>query len=352
MKLFWKNTGIFVLALLMLCSAVACARDPEGVEYVGNLAFYDLGDGTLGVGVAADCEKTITAETVPAEHAGKPVVSVVRSGFANCESLTSIVLPDSIVAIGASAFSNCRSLTDVTLSEESKLAAIGDYAFSGCSAMTAFTVPNGVATIGSYGFSFCNSLEGVRLPATLTVLSPHTFYQCESLKSVTIPDAVTEIGKYAFLDCESVTEIAIGKGVALIGQYAFEGCKSLVKFTVNAENESYSANSGILYAEDDFVAIPDNLLGKIEIPDGVKEIPSSTFAGQIGITEISIPTSVIAIGGSAFAGCTALDKVHFADPSGWRYDDSSLGSKLISDPKNAAKYITGNFSTKAWKKSN
>ncbi len=352
MKLFLKNIGIFLLALLMLCSAASCAKETEGVEYVGNLAFYDLGNNTLAVGVAPECEKLITAETIPAEHAGNPVVRIVRSGFANCENLSSITLPDGLVEIGISAFSNCTSLTEVKFSEQCKPVSIGDYAFSGCSAMGAISIPDTVTDIGSYAFSFCVSLESAELPDALTVLKPHTFYQCETLKSISIPDTVTEVGKYAFLDCESVSEIRIGKGVSIIGQYAFKGCDMLERFEVDAKNGSYSAQSGILYAGDNFVAIPNQLKGDVVIPEGVKAIPSSTFAGQSEITSISIPTSVISIGGSAFAGCEALEKVTFADPNGWRYDDSSLGSKFFANPQNVAKYITGDFSTKAWKKSN
>ena len=51
--------------------------------------------------------------------------------FFRCESLTDIVIPDSVTSIGDRAFTNCRSLSEVVIPDS--VTSIGDRAFYGCS---------------------------------------------------------------------------------------------------------------------------------------------------------------------------------------------------------------------------
>ena len=65
---------------------------------------------------------TITAYTgpggtvvIPDTVHGLPVTSIGDSAFANCQSLTSVTIPNCLTNIGDSAFSYCRSLTTVAM---------------------------------------------------------------------------------------------------------------------------------------------------------------------------------------------------------------------------------------------
>ena len=65
---------------------------------------------------------------------GDSVTSIGSSAFYYCDSLTSITIPDSVTSIGKSAFAYCSSLTSVVLGDS--VTGIGDYAFYGCSKLT------------------------------------------------------------------------------------------------------------------------------------------------------------------------------------------------------------------------
>ena len=61
-----------------------------------------------------------------------PVTEISRDAFAECESLISIALPDSITTIGDFAFYNCSKLEQIVLgNSKSNLKIIGEKAFSG-----------------------------------------------------------------------------------------------------------------------------------------------------------------------------------------------------------------------------
>ena len=193
---------------------------------------------------------------------------ICNNAFRSCESLTDIVIPDSVTRIGDSAFWYCKSLCSLVIPDS--VTNIGKYAFMGCSSLNSFVIPDGVSSIGNRAFYGCKSLCSLVIPDGVTSIGDMAFWDCSSLSSLVIPDSVTRIGDSAFSGCTSLTDIVLPDSVTSIGNGAFNGCKSL-----------------------------SNLI----IPDGVTSIGDGAFDGCTSLSSVVIPDSVTRIGDSAFSDC-------------------------------------------------
>ncbi len=58
---------------------------------------------------------------------------------------------------------------------------ISDYAFSRCKSLTSIIIPNSVVSIDKYAFSRCLSLASIVIPDSITNIGYHTFEFCPKL---------------------------------------------------------------------------------------------------------------------------------------------------------------------------
>ena len=202
------------------------------------------------------------------------VTAIGRRAFAECDAISSIILPNTITTIGCLAFTNCRNLCSIPIPYS--VTAIDYGAFSECENLTSITLPSSITTIGEQVFSGCRNLTSIILPNSLTTISKRMFYQCSSLTTITIPSSVTSIEEWAFAKCESLTSITLPHSVTTIGEWAFSGCLNLTSIT---------------------------------LPNTLTTIGKRAFHDCLNITSLTIPSSVISIGDEAFAGCTHLSSI-------------------------------------------
>ena len=143
--------------------------------------------------------------TIPSTLGGYPVTGIGGEAFYDCDSLTSVTIPDGVESIGYGAFEECTSLISVTIPDS--VVSISTVAFSGCTSLTSVTIPDGVTSITFGVFSECINLTSVTIPDSIISIGDGAFSSCTGLTSVTIPDSVTAIGQDAFSSCTNLTDV-------------------------------------------------------------------------------------------------------------------------------------------------
>lgn len=119
--------------------------------------------------------------TVPSVIDGYKVTAIGEDAFYKCESLRTVVIPDSITSIGKSAFFYCTILDQVAF--EGGITSIGDYAFAGTK-LKGIKLPDSVTHIGDYAFSYIYDLETVIIPNSVKTIGVGAFIGCSSFKIV------------------------------------------------------------------------------------------------------------------------------------------------------------------------
>lgn len=139
--------------------------------------------------------KTTTSNIIIPEKYNGYIVKQVKL-FSHNESITSVMLPDSINRIRDSAFSFCTNLKTINLPKGLEI--IDHGTFIRCDSLINIKIPEGVKVIKSLAFFDCTSLTSVDLPETLSVIESSAFGFCKSLKEISIPKNVNRIEERAF----------------------------------------------------------------------------------------------------------------------------------------------------------
>jgi len=309
------------------CTGLTSIAIPDGVTGFGDEAF----SGCTG----------LSSIDIPAG-----MTSIGKQAFRECSGLASVVIPSGVMSIGEQAFHLCSNLTAVTLNSNAiasktystsnnigsifgpqvktyviggDVTALGGSSFSNCGSLNSITIPGSVKSIGNDAFSDCVNLEIANIEALSAwcnvslagitsnplTFTHRLFVNGEEVKNLVIPESVSAVENYAFAGCTGLTAVAIPSSVTSIGEKAFTGCSSITALNLNCKNIGN-------WFMDSKAKVKEIALG-----DQVEEIGGSVFAGYTALTSITIPASVTNIGENAFEGCNRLNSVHITDLDAW-----------------------------------
>lgn len=137
------------------------------------------------------------------------VEEIGNNAFYECRDLTEIIIPDSVIRIGEKAFSGCTSLESVTIPDSVKV--IEYSTFYKCESLTAIEIPESVTEIKHYAFDK-SGLVSIVVKGHDVKIGGQFVNDCSNLEYVDLRYA-SEIGDGAFRACSSLKEVIIPKGI-------------------------------------------------------------------------------------------------------------------------------------------
>jgi len=279
-----------------------------------------------------------TSITLPSDYEGKNY-KIGYKAFYDCDSLTSVTIPEGVTEIGEGAFRSCSALTSITLPEG--LTSIGYAAFSGTAfSNTESNWEDGVLYIGDYLIDAESDISGgYTVKAGTTLIGTHAFQSCDALTSIIIPEGVTSIGNYAFRDCSALTSITLPKGLTSIGDEAFRSCSALTEVNYNGTIADWC---GISFGDDEanplyyakHLYIDGEEVKDLVIPSGVTAINNYAFYNCDGLTSVTLSEGLTSIGNNAFRSCSALTSIILPESLTSIGDESFYGCDKLDEVYN------------------
>ena len=226
-----------------------------------SLTSVTIGNGVTSIGEWAFSWCTsLTSVTIP-----NSVTSIGQYAFWNCTALESITIPfvgatkdgteDTHFGYIFGALDWNYNAADVPDSLKEVIITggetIDDDAFYNCDSLTSVTIPDSVTSIGYGAFAYCSSLERLTVvpgnpvyhSAGNCIIETATKTLIQGCNNSVIPTdgSVKSIGEGAFRGCDSLTSITIPDSVTSIWYSAFAWCDSLTSVTFEGKKEQWDA---------------------------------------------------------------------------------------------------------------
>ncbi|MBR4459043.1 MAG: leucine-rich repeat protein [Clostridia bacterium] len=353
-----KKTITFILTIMLLLQGICLQVQAESVNgqsetYMENDIIYLLTDEEAKV---IGYTGTPTVLTIPDRIGDLPVTEIGIGAFSQCETLTTVNIPDSVRKLdgdcsvyrrcqeddnyqihyfiyGTGAFNNCTNLTEINFGVNSQLSEIGPLSFAN-TPISSIHLPSCVSVIGAGAFYQCNSLTSVELNEGITTIGDCAFsmaYQNNQLFRIDLPNSIEQIGAAAFAGTR-LTSVTLPDHLRTIGETAFAStwinavhipssvqvigaCSfntdSFSTITVDEDNANYSSLDGVLFSKDKKVLclFPNKRTGDYQVPNTVNRIDDYAFYIS-SVTNVIIPESVSELGICCFSSAVDLESIN------------------------------------------
>ena len=263
------------------CKKLTTVNGLTNVEYIGSSVFptgcpwyTSLPDGQIYIGKIFYKYKGTIPEgtTINIKEGTKGVSQYAING----SGLVALTIPQSVTEIGSPIAYDCINLNSITVA-------------SGNSRYDSRNNCN--AIIETATNLLINGCTKTVIPNTVTAIGYDALRGC-GFTSVTIPDKVDSIASDAFYGCKNLKQVTVGKGVRKIMSNPFAYCYNIEDIIVSSSNPYFDSRN--------------NCKGIIE---------KSTNTLRLGCSNTVIPSSVKAIGNSAFRTCGNGNMLSYTIPN-------------------------------------
>ncbi len=284
-----------------VCYDIVVPSQGLGIQYSLESDSYQV----INLGECLDKIVVIPPNYNDGVHGTKQLTNIAPCAFLGCESLESVVIPNSVTSIGNFAFRDCYRLENITI--PNNVTSIGNSAFLDCGSLRSviFEEDSKLESIGESAFSSCDSLESITIPKSVLNISSSVFRGCDILERVIFEEdsKLENIGESAFRGCHSLTSIIIPKSVTSLGAFALRDCDILesVVFEEDSKLESVgeSALSGC------------SSLKSIILPNGVSSLGEMAFIYCDRLESITTGNKIMSLGFATFFGCKRLEIIKY-----------------------------------------
>lgn len=336
-----SNALVIGEAAFQGCTALVSVKIPTRLTTVGRIAFAgctklakvtfeeDCALQTISEGMFHKCT-ALSSITIPKKISAIDNGAFVASGlqtvtfaadgakvqlYAEASGYSTSTIPGSSTSAKYGVFGNCTKLETVEFNNRLSGTAIPAYTFYSCGVLSALDKVT-INDVGQYAFRDCKKLgDGVIDFSKLTTdtINTYAFYGCTSLTNITLSESVQTIDKYAFSKCTNLSKFVLPSSVQTINGYAFDGCTKLIFVeNISDTDEDVDALKNVMYLNS-YAFQNCKALTSVDLSGFVGYdashlgiLYSSTFNGCTSLATVTLPSSLIEIGGSAFKGCTNL----------------------------------------------
>ena len=250
---------------------------------------------------------------------GVPVKRLGTQLLAGSETLTSVVVPDSVTILDVGALSYDNNLSEITLS--SNLINIGWNAISSNDALTELTIPASVCIIDSYAVSGCYALKKIVFEGACPLIGSEAFVMLSDDVVIYVPDDQIEEYKKVFEENNKNLNIQPSRKPVVL--YSAEDYLDTENLTFDAETGSITGYNGVntrLTIPESIDGVPvkaigkralweDPLLGYVTLPEGLEYVGEDAFSITDTLKYVEFPSTL-----------KTIDKKGFSSYRGFRLD--------------------------------